>query len=584
MRALRTLTFLALLAVPAVTAACGDEKKPEPAWTLPSGVADLQGGPIGEIVPPAQVVAWGGADDVDRLAAGMEAFARLVVPALPRVLDAAEDELRRRLAMTKVEGVDWKRPARFAVFDPKGMPRGQVALVLALASREKFLASIPPTLAQKKNDDGNAVTYRDELGRTVCFSFVDDAVVITWDKKQFAANAELFVRLARSTIAEGHAVHLSVKNISTLYAKEIEEIGEQARAQATASPAVSKVQAEATMRVFSWMMETWKELDRVEVLPKVLDDGVLVSIRLHPQPASKLAGSFKAIEPKPHTLIQRLPADTTMFASFSTNPDAVDGLTTQLVEWAMSVGFGGHAPEGYAQAVKDYFAATGGQIALAAHKPFSGEGLTLTTLLSVRDEEKLRSSMRKSKAALKDKATLENDKKMGVLWEYKENAARVGTVPVDTTEVRFEKGKNPLSPLGPLGDAVSELFTNHMAVSGDLGLVAYGKDGKKSIEAFLGGKVEGGLDKAAGPARALRLAAASPVGILYVSPVEIVKRASLGGQNPIAASLADLGSTTGVALSFSARDGVLEIVLDVPGEQARTIAQGLARAKALMPR
>lgn len=583
MRSLRSLAAAALLALPLLSA-CGDDKKPEPVWALPAEAAAAPAAPIGEIAPPAAVIAWGGVDDAEKLASGAQAFAQQVSPMVPRLLDLAQDELRRRLALTKLEGIDWKRPARVAVFDPKGMPKAQLAVVLTVANRDQLLASVPPTVQKKANDEGNAVTWRDDLGRTICLSFVDDAVVITWDKKQFAANAEFFARLARSKVAEQQAFYLSAQNVSTLYAKEIDDVIAQARQQVTASPAaVSGLQAEASVRVFSWMVDTWKELDRLEVVPKILEDGALLSLRLHPKAGTALATSLKAIEARPHELLKRLPADATMFASFSTNPDAVDGLTTRLVEWAMSVGFGGKVPEGYAQAVKDYFTATGGQIAVAVHKPFSGDGLALTTLLSVRDEEKLRAAMRKSKEPLKDKAMAESYKKAGILMDYKESAYKVGAVPVDVAEVRFEKGKNPLAQLGTLGEAMAEMYTNHTAVSADLAVIGYGKDARKTVEAFLGGKVEGGLDRVAGAARAFRLAAANPVGILYVSPVEMAKRASLGGQNPLAEGLKDLATTTGVALSFAARDGVLEVVLDVPGEQARAVAQGMGRARAVLP-
>jgi hypothetical protein len=122
-----------------------------------------------------------------------------------------------------------------------------------------------------------------------------------------------------------------------------------------------------------------------------------------------------------------------------------------------------------------------------------------------------------------------------------------------------------------------------MAVSKDLAIIAYGQDARKSVEGFLGGKVTGGLDKAAGPVRAFRTGVKDPVGILYVSPVEMVKRASLGGQNPLAEGLKDLASTTGAALSFAARGGVLEIVIDVPVEQAKNAVQAAARVRALFP-
>src|SRR5262249_24045545 len=126
-------------------------------------------------------------------------------------------------------------------------------------------------------------------------------------------------------------------------------------------------------------------------------------------------------------------------------------------------------------------------------------------------------------------------------------------------------------------------WNNQMAVSKDLAIIGYGKDARKTIEAFLNGKVAGGLDKAAGPVRAFRMGAKDPIGILYVSPVEIAKRAWLGGKHPTADGLKDRAGTSGIAFSFAAKDGVLELVPDVPSEQAGNVAQAAARARAYLP-
>lgn len=581
--ALRTFAVLAVALAPLVLG-CGDDKdkKGPEAAAPPNAAFALQGGPIGEIVPPASVVAWGGADTVDRLAAGAQAFAQQISPLVPPVQETLNGELRRRLALTKLEGVDWSKPARLALFDPKGMPKAVLALVLTLSGKDQFLATLPAV--KKENDEGNAITYRDDLGRTICLNFVNDTVVVTWEKKQFPTNIEFFVRLAKSTVGEGQTFNVSATNVSALYAKEIEDMIAQAKQQVTTGAmAVSPMQGEVSSRVLTWMVSTFKDLERVEVVPKLPEDGATLAIRLHPRAGSELAKSFRSIKARPHTLLSRIPADATMFASFSTDPDATDSLTTRFIEWAMTINFGTKVPEGYGQAMREYFQATGGEMVVAAHKPISGDGLALTTLLSVRDEQKLRDAMRKSKLIFKDKDVVEASKKMGTTIEYKENAYKVGAVPVDVVEVKYEKGKNPLAQLGPFGEALSELTTSHMATSKDLSLIAYGKDGRKGVEAFLGGKVQGGLDKAAGPVRAFRMAAKEPVGIFYISPIEMAKRASLGGKNPLADGLKDLASTTGAALSFSATDGVLEILLDVPVEQARNLFQGVARAKALLP-
>lgn len=580
-RHLRTFAVLALALAP-VFAGCGDDKKGPDAGAPGVTLPEVKAGPLGELQAPAPVIAWGGAESVEKLAAGLQAFGQQITPLVPPLMETLNGELRRRLAMTRLEGIDWKRPARVAVFDPKGMPKAVLALVLPLASREQFLAGLPA--GKKENDEGNAITYRDDLGRTICLNFIDDSVAVTWDKKQLPSNMEFFVGLAKATAAEEQAFFLSAKNVSALYAKEIDEMIAQARQQVLTGPmAVTPMQGEVSSRVLTWMVETFKDLDRVEVTPRLPEDGAVVSIRLHPKAGSELEKSFKAIRPRPHTLVSKVPADAVMFASVSTDPDAADSLTTRFIEWAMTINFGGKVPEGYGQAMRDYFQATGGEMVVAAHKPVAGDGLSLTTLLSVRDEDKLRDAMRKSKAIFKDKDVVETSKKMGTVVEYRENAYKLGAIPVDVVEMKYEKGKSPFQQLGPFGEALSDLTSSHMATSKEISVVAYGKDGRKELEAFLNGKVQGGLDKAAGPARAFRLAAKDPVGIFYISPIEMAKRASLGGKNPLAEGLKDLAGTTGAALSFTARDGVLEILLDVPVEQARNVAQGLSRAKALMP-
>ncbi|MBK8256080.1 MAG: hypothetical protein IPK82_25855 [Polyangiaceae bacterium] len=583
MRFLRSLAAVLLLSLPLVSG-CGDDKKPS-APTPESVVApEVTSGPIAEIVPPPSVLAWGGADNVEALVSGLQTFGQNVSPLMPRAFDLMQDELRRRLAMTKLEGLDWKKPARVVMFDPKASPKGQFALVLGLANREQLLSGLPPTTVKKNNDEGNAITYRDDLGRNICLNFIDTSVVITWDKKQFAPNTELFARLVRATTQGKDVFYLSAQNTAALYSKEIDDMAAQVKQQMTSGPqAVPGMQAEVSLRVLTWMVQTFKELDKIEVTPSLPQDGVVLSIRLHPKADSALQKSFQAIEAKSHDLIARFPADSTVFASFSTNPDVIDGLTTRLVEWAMSVGYGGKVPEQYSQTMRDYFQATSGQVALAVHKPFGGEGLTLTTLMTVRDEEKLRTSMRKSKETLKDKALVEMLKATGTTLEYKENAYKVGTIPVDTVTAKFDKQKNPLSPLGPFGDAIGDLSNTHNAVTKDLAIIAYGSDAKKTIEAYVNGKAEGGLDKAAGVTRAFKMGVQNPVGIVYISPVEMAKRAAFGGKNPFAESLKDLAGTSGAAISFTAKGGILELVIDVPGEVAKNSVQAAARAKALFP-
>ncbi len=125
-------------------AGCADDPKSPDAGVPGVVFPQVKAGPIGELEPPPAVIAWGGADSVEKLAGGLQALAQQVTPLVPPVLETLNGELRRRLALTKLDGVDWKRPARLAVFDPKGMPKAVLALVLPLSNKDQLLASLPP--------------------------------------------------------------------------------------------------------------------------------------------------------------------------------------------------------------------------------------------------------------------------------------------------------------------------------------------------------------------------------------------------------------------------------------------------------
>jgi hypothetical protein len=155
--------------------------------------------------------------------------------------------------------------------------------------------------------------------------------------------------------------------------------------------------------------------------------------------------------------------------------------------------------------------------------------------------------------------------------EYKEDAYKVGDVGVSTMQVKAGKA---LAALGPFGPMLEDLMTTHTAHGKDLGVVAYGKDGKATIEAFLGGKIAGGLDQAPGVVRALKNAAPGTFLLMYAAPVELVKGIDLGGKNPLAAKLGDIpASKSGIAISVGAQGGVVTVTLDVPTEQAKNVAQ-----------
>jgi hypothetical protein len=222
-------------------------------------------------------------------------------------------------------------------------------------------------------------------------------------------------------------------------------------------------------------------------------------------------------------------------------------------------------------AMTDYWKATNGEFAVAVHKALQGPGLAMTGLMGLRDAAKARESMKAMSGMYKEPAIAEMYKGMGMSIEFKEEAYKVGDVPVSTQQVKMGA---MLAMLGPFGAMLEDLMTTHVAHSGALGVVAYGKDGKAAIEGFLGGKVPGGLDKAPAVARAMKNAAPGTFAVGFVEPLDLIKGIHFGGKNPLAPQLAEVpASTTGLAFTIGAKDGQAILTIDVPLEQAKSIAQ-----------
>jgi hypothetical protein len=324
-----------------------------------------------------------------------------------------------------------------------------------------------------------------------------------------------------------------------------------------------------------------KELDKALLVAALPADGFVVTVSLQPKKGTELEKTFKALGSRPLNLLAKLPADSPGFLAMSLDPDATGELTKKLVSWSLTMGMGSgqQLPEKYMAAMTDYWKATNGEFAVAVHKALQGPGMAMTGLMGIRDAAKARESMKTMSEMYKEPSIAEMYKGLGMTIDYKAEAYKVGDVPVATQQVKMGK---MLAMLGPIGAMLEDLMTTHVAHGAALGVVAYGKDGKAAIEAFLGGTAPAGLDKAPGVTRAMKNAAPGLFAVGYLAPVDVVKGIHFGGKNPLAAQLAEVpAATTGLAVSVGAKDGQAIVTIDVPVEQAKAIAQLAAMAESL---
>jgi hypothetical protein len=251
------------------------------------------------------------------------------------------------------------------------------------------------------------------------------------------------------------------------------------------------------------------------------------------------------------------------------DPDSTGELTQSLTAWSLQLSLGDDVDEELTQAMDDYWKASTGQVAFAAHGVPNVEGLRFSGLFGVRDAEKARAAQKVLRGIYERDAFKKTYDEMGVTMTFKPGAYQVGDVPVDRVEAKLDDtaGSNNLKQaLGPTAALFGDLMNTHVAIASPLGVMAYGEDGKAVVEAWLGGDMPGGLDKAKGMVRALKHAAPGLFMVMYGKPLEVMK--AMGVTPPQQAAQ---GGDSGLAMSAGADKGTLHVVLDLPTNQVAAL-------------
>ncbi len=583
------LFFLVLLAL---TAGCDDAAKKQPgakgSASVAKPTAPVAAKQLIDLKAPANVIAFGGVDNLQQILGKAQGVSGGLVPpeaVSPAVVAAG---LQGMLKLTSADAIDLAKPARFMVVDPKKHPE-PLTIVIGTKGKDKLIAALPAD--KKKDDGGNAFSWKAEGNKTAYLSFIGDAAVISSDPGGFAAHKAFLTELVHTKLPGGIAVVGSVVNMVTLYGTEIDQGLQQVKEglkqiaksgpAGPAGPAGLKAgQVEGFNAMLDWAGATVKDLEKVVIETKLSADGGLLSFQLHPKKGTEVEKIFKMLGKRPLTLLSKLPANSSAFFDGNLDPDGASELTRRLVTWSLTMGIGGaEVPEKYITGMSDYWKATTGEFVVAVHPAVDGKGLALTGLMGLRDAEKARSMIKLLAEMYQDPIIAKGYKELGLTMDFKPEAYKIGDVTVATMQVKMAQ---PMAELGPLGPMIQDLLTTHTGTGKDMGYIAYGKDGKATLEALIGGKLGSGLDKAPATVRALKHAAPNAFFLMCGAPLDIAKGIDLGGKNPLVAKLADAPtSKTGLCFSAGQKDGVIHLTTDVPGEQAKAIAQLVALVQQL---
>lgn len=564
-----SLLWLVLAAVLAV-AGCDDDKK-DGGVVEPTRAKEVaESGAIEKLAAPDDVVAFGGADSLNALAANLSKVAGPLGASMqPAMLS---QQLAKKYGLKDPAALALDKPARVLVVDPKKHPDGTV-LIVATTGRDKLLQALP----QKQDDvDGNAHAFTGT--KLTYLNFLDDYAVLTSDKGVFASHKPFLVKLAGAKLSHEATMVLSAKNAAALYKTELGRAMEDMEKE-MAAPAMPMGGA-GMGKMVQWMAGVAHDLEVVSIHLDTLEDGAALVMDVSAKKESALDKTFRTLGERKLALLEKVPAEAPMVIGMSVDPDAEDDLTRGLTAWSLQISLGEDVDPKYSEAMTAYWKATTGEVAFATYAHPGREGLTLVAIGGIRDADNARQAQATLRAMYDTPELAKTYESMGLTLSYKNDAYKIGDVPVSTVTAELKEapaqnpqGINLKQSLGDGGSLFSNLMSSHVAIAADKSLVAYGKDAKPVVEGWLEGSVPGGFDKSPGLLRAQKKAAKGLFFMAYAVPLDLMKGFGAVPNMPQLPGVQSGGP--GIALSAGAKDGVVQVVLDVPATQAMALSTAM---------
>ena len=570
------LCLLGVLGLALATTSCDDKKSDKVTTPTKEVVAS---GPLEKLKAPANVLVYGGTDNPIKLLSKLDGFIGAVAGAATKPeMAAAGLQMSFKLSDAKV--IDLSKPIRVAVFDPKKNPN-PLLVAFGTTGKDKLKAALP---SEKKADqEGNAFSYP-AGGRTVYVNFIDDFVVMTHAAGLFKAQRPFVKTLLGSKVTGQAAVILPVGNITTLYKTEMAAAQKQMGAlskQLGKQPGLSPEQFSSTMKT---AFEVIGDLDSVLVTTRdTSDGGLLLAFDVAAKKGSETNKMLATVSPSTLAGLAKLPVDAA-FAVAMSYGSGKSVWSKKFYSWSLKMMFGGNqAAEKYLAPMTAYMESTTGEVGVAGHSLAGKDDLGIVMTTGIKDFDAAKKAWDDMTALYKDKDFLEAYKKLGIDFSFKKAAYKIGDVAVSTSETKLTKELPDKPKLG--GGAAAAMLegvtSTHMALTKDGQTTSFGKDPKPFMEAWLGGKVSGGLDKASGVVRAKKNAAAGSFFFLYGSPLAVARKISIGGKKLFPQAPAGPTPKNGMAFSLGAKDGRLHVVLDVPSGQAKSLVQLATLARTL---
>ena len=563
---MRDNRLIVLAAVLAALLAWGcDDKKEGEANVDVSAKPTQEVAPSGELsklAAPEDVVMFAGSDNLTALAGKLQAMAGPAGQSIKPESLAKGFATRFKLQDPSMIALD--KPSRLVLFNPKTYKDG--AIILTINDKAKLLGA----LSGKKDDvKRNAHAFQSAGGRTTYLNFLDDFAVFTNEPEMFTKYRAFLVKVCGAKVESGATGVIVAKHAAKIYKAELDEAIANAKRDLEAGTTMGP-SLHGLGNIIEWVSKVAVDLDTITLHANSIEDGGKISVEVSGKGDSELEKTFKMLGGRKMALLNKLPADAPLVVAMSADPDAGSELTRSLTTWSLQLSLAQDLAEKYVEAMDAYWKASTGEIVFAGH--MLEDKLRFSGISGIRDGEAARKAQATLREMYKDKSFAERSKEIGMSIKVKADAYKVGDVSVSTVETELIDAKDQQADdlkkvLGDKASLFSDLASSHYAYTDEYGFIAYGRDAKPVITAWLEGKVPGGFDAAPQLKRAQKHFAKGMFFMAYASPMQLIKHLS-AGQMPIQLPNAQAGIT----LSAGAENGVLHLSLDLPASQAMALA------------
>lgn len=539
-------------------------------FTLGCGKKDADSGKTAEkpvkavttdtLAVPDSVWAYGGSQPVGPTLGTVTTFAQKVVPSAPPLGQMIGPLLSSNFGLKSPDFLAQDKSIRFAFFAPAQDGKERFAALLPIKDVKQF-----PTLIIDKNkaekDANNALSYTPTPNNPKTYvNFVGNHAVFTTHATLFSGEKAFLEQLAGAKMPISASAYIELAHIMKAMGKSFDDALKTAKKEMRAAMmGTARGQIGMVNKLIDGMGMLARDIDRIRVGFAAAPDGLQLDIKIAAIDASNLSKGFAKLSGNGHKLMARMPADSPFFGSVSMNAGVLSAWGQDWTNEFVIKPIFGEAPK--AKAYVDAIGALGksmtGDFAFTAHGTPNSQGLNLSTIFGVTNADAVNTAQDTLWKMYEQPEMQAYNTRHGLKMEFGKPAPFAGTTIRENRITPLNMAANPMAAL------MADMGVQYIAVGKDLGVMAYGSDGKAVVEGYLKGTYKG-LDQVEAAKRALAKGAKNAFAFVYLSPLALAQRVHLGGMNPLAASLSGLSAQSGLTFSAGVAGSELQMVADLP--------------------